>query len=100
MCVCVCVVASERWKKNKVVSKCRAERRRAAGLGDGTICGGEERSLKLGTIEMIPKSGPLSLVSLCLKGRPQPRCGLVSPAELTRPAVLLQMQISRLTTCL
>lgn len=39
---CVCLFASERWEKNKVVSKCRAERKRAAGLGDGTVSGGEE----------------------------------------------------------
>lgn len=32
----------ELWEKNKVVSKCRAERKGAAGLGDGTLCGEDE----------------------------------------------------------
>lgn len=39
-----CLLVREQCEENKVVSKCRAER--AAGLGDGTVCGGEEKSLK------------------------------------------------------
>lgn len=52
----------ELWEKNKVVSKCRAERKGAAGLGDGTLCGEDEWfRFKEGASDDILKSAPSTL---------------------------------------
>lgn len=50
-------------EKNKVVSKCRAERKGAAGLGDGTLCGEDEwfRFKEGAASDDVLKSAPSTL---------------------------------------
>lgn len=92
-----CLLASEQ-RKNKVVSKCRAEKRRAAGLGDGTVGGGGQRSFKKGETEskMVPQHVESAVFSFCVcvcfTCRPQTDYSIALPAPhhklKMRPAVL------------